>query len=186
MGVNRYTSEIKMQARQLFVEKEMTLLEIEAYFKSFFGNDDYPKKSTIANWAHKRDTKGRTWDDYKKEVQEQKLLQMSPEGMARMALQRHWELLNDQSLKGQKLGDALVKSSKTLEKLTDPRMQLQARLQALVDFMAWLKNDKPELVSPDLLEAFREFKNRIFSQISGGPVLSLPEQVTTQLQETAN
>ena len=72
----RFSPKLIAAAKYKFVDEGKGYVQISQEF----GGD--PCKSTIANWANKKDKSGKTWIDLKKERIENAYLQMSPNKMS--------------------------------------------------------------------------------------------------------
>lgn len=150
-----YNSEIKAEARQLFVEKELSATAVSKYFGG------KPSVQCVLNWALKKDKHGKSWYDYRDERAEQKMLQMSPTNMANKVLEKLWSMLNDPNIETAKLPDALWKALKGMERLTGPELQIPVMYHMLQDLILFGKKTQPQLITEEFLELLRAYKNHI-------------------------
>ncbi len=159
MKLQTYPASTRNEAKHLFVEKEMTFKAICAYFGG------KPAHQTISNWSHAKDKQQKTWFDYREERSEQRYLQMSPQNMASKILEKIWLLMNDSTVDVSKLGDALSKYQKSLDKLTNIEYQIPVMYHMLQDYVLYCKSNHTDLVDEDFLESVRAYKNHIRARL---------------------
>ena len=176
----RYGTAIRNEAMHLFVEEEWTLQEISAHF------DGRPRVSTLGNWKNKPDKAGKTWDDYKREAQERKYVQMSPDGMANKILDKIWRMLNDDTINSVKLADALSKMQWSVSSLMSPKHQIPTMFKMLEDLVVFVKPHHPSVFVEEFKEAVLGFKNQLRGRLEYGSELTLTERVGDGAAEGPN
>jgi hypothetical protein len=151
----RYNSDIKAEARLLFVENELSFEKISEYFNGT------PTAQCIQQWATKPDKKsGKSWKDERREKADGKYLNLSPQAQANKIMERiNFLLESPVESWDPRQADALAKTQKTLEKLVDKKFQIPMMFELLRLLVEFLKMHYPEFITPEFLNALRHFKN---------------------------
>lgn len=149
-----YDSGIRIEARRLFVQEEKEPHEIARIFKH------RPSANTIMKWAKEKNKDGKDWFDQRREWEENEYEKISPRNIAGKILGRIDQILSKDKF-GSKDADALAKLQKNLEKITDVRYQIPVMYQLLTEFMSFLKLHHRDLITPSLVEGFKDFRTEI-------------------------
>lgn len=147
-----YTSDVRMEARRLFVDEEQSVTSIS---ERFGGN---PVPQTILNWACKKDADGKTWYDYREERIQRIYVQTSPGELARKVLGQIDRLLSTDGFDTGK-ADQLSKLSKFLKEFIDKEYHVSMIYEVLEDFLSFCQQHHNALLTRELVDAIRDFKN---------------------------
>jgi len=151
-----YTLEKKLMVKELVVMKHFAP---DAVSKIFNGR---PSANTITNWAdHVDEETGKTWWDERREFAKKAFEELSPKRITTKILQRISDLLDDPKFSS----DALAKEMRALERLTSPDNQIHVMYQMLTDFMLFIKEKNPALLSKELNDMFRDFRTHLRARL---------------------
>jgi len=146
-----YNPNIKVQAKKMYVQEGKSANEIS---KNFNGK---PTAQTVLNWVTKE-----KWDVLKSDYQNKQYEKLSPKSMAEKILSKIDKLLSVSTDEfTTKDADALAKLQKSLANITDSKQQLPIMFELLTDFVNFLENKHPELLTPDLVDAIGEFSTEL-------------------------
>lgn len=150
-----YKPEILIDCKRLFIQEGLSALEIS---KRFNGK---PSHQTIINWSKKEG-----WENERKNFQNSQYEKLSPKSLAEKILKKIELVLETPDKKfTTKDADALAKLQSSLVKITDSKYQIPALYQALTEFVKFLKHNYPQLLTTELLNAIRHFKNSLQDQL---------------------
>jgi len=147
-----YTAEARAEARRLWIEEGHGPTAISRVLGG------KPTAQTVLNWANTPDADGKTWDDYKADRLDALISATSPETLALNLMRKVEQVASNPNL-DPKGADALSKYVSSLRKLTDPVYQVGMTYQVLTAFLGFLRQSYPDLVTPEMIGAFRDFKN---------------------------
>lgn len=151
-----YSNDIAAECRRLFIEKGLSVRTIS---KQFSGA---PSETTIKKWAKTSDDNGFNWYDYRDEYQSSMIENLSPEKQAAKLMERVNYLLNsDVSEWDHKVGDELSKLRIFMARVLDKKYQLPAMYEVLKKLIEFLKVRYPGIVTAELVNAVRHFKNEL-------------------------
>jgi hypothetical protein len=146
-----YPATIINEVKRLFVQEGKSPRDIE---KIYDGN---PTHQTIENWAKKENRDGKTWYALRDDWRDDQYNAISPKALAsKIISQISGEMSSDNFS-----ADRLAKLVRALERITEATYQLPAMYEMLTDFLAYLKQHYPHLLTEDLVAAVREFKNSL-------------------------
>jgi len=152
----RYGPKVKAEIHKEFVEgKPATVISKE------FRNK--PTAQQILNWAHAKDREtGKNWFDEKRDYELEQYEGLSPQTQAQKILKKIDRLISksDKSFTT-KDADALSKLQKLMEKLIDKKFQLPTMYHLLTRFMEFISLHYKKLLTKELINAIRHFKNSL-------------------------
>lgn len=125
-----------------------------------------PSVATIRKWAKTKDRSGKDWYNYRENFKEQQYDAISPERLEKKLMDRIYTIASDEKLDS-KGGDLLSKILKALKEVTDPSYQVHVMFAMLKEFIDHLKKYYPDLVTKELLESIRSYKDYKRSKLEG-------------------
>jgi len=148
-----YDLKTKAQIKLLYIQGSSAL-----NISNQFGGA--PSPQTITNWANTPDSDGLSWLDQRNSFAQKEYEKLSPQSQAQKILERINLLLQKSPEKfTTKDADALAKLQKVMEKLVDKRYHLPVMFNLLTDFLNFLKINYPLLITPELINSVRHYKN---------------------------
>lgn len=147
-----YPPDIKAEAKRLIVIEQLTPAKAAERIP--------PAESTIAMWARQEDADGKDWYQLRKERAERLYKNTSPQSMARKLLERIDKLLDEGSLSPSE-ADALSKYTKVMRSIAEPKYQVSVMYQFLEELITFLKTSHPDLFTPDMADALRDFRTQL-------------------------
>jgi len=144
-----YGTDTKILCRMLYVQQRKNPNQIARQFHN------RPNANTITNWAIKGN-----WDRQRQEWEDAEYEKISPQALATRVIKRIIQTLDDPDFNN-KSADALAKLQKTLEKIVDIRYQIPIMYQLLTDLVEFLQANHKKLISVQLIDAIRDFRNEI-------------------------
>lgn len=150
-----YKVQVRAEIHRLFVQEGLSAKEIARRFKG------KPSAQTVSNWAsEKRKDGSLTWNEERDDLERQAYENMSPEAQAQKILKRINFILNKDITKfNTKEADALAKLQKLMERVIDKKYQIPMMFELLTKFTEFLKDNYQELLSDEMLNAIKHFKN---------------------------
>jgi len=155
----QYNPHTRVEVRRMFVQECLSAKAIARHFKN------RPATNTITNWSQEKDEFGKTWEDERKEYEQQQYELISPKGIAAKILTQIGAILNKHDF-NTKDADSLAKLQASLQKLTDPSYQIPIMYSMLTDFLNFLKASYPGMVNQDIIDVFREFKSHLLKRLT--------------------
>jgi len=146
---NHYPPDIYNEAKKLFVQEGKSPREIA---KSFVGK---PSAQTIARWAAKQDKEGASWHDLREQYKNEHYEALSTKQMVVKIYEQIHKLMQSENVDA----DKLVKLTKSLERLADPKYHIPIMYEFLTDLIDFLRQHFPDMVTDEFLAAMRDFKN---------------------------
>lgn len=147
----------------MFVQRRLKPLQIS---KELGGK---PAAKSIERWAFTRakkgKNKGKTWVDLRDEQANDEYELMTPESLAFRILDDIKSLYNNSELTPERRADALVKLYKPMEKLLEPKLRVNALFATLKDFVAFVQDNYPQIISDDFTNAIRTYKDERLKSI---------------------
>ncbi len=153
-----YSADIKAEVKRLFVDEGKSPSEIS----QIMGGNPVPQ--TLYNWASAVGKGGKTWWDLREERADQLYEAAQPQHMARRVMEKI-ELLLAQPGFDSSRADSLSKLSKYLKEFIDERHQVAMMFQTMTELATYLRENHPERLTPELVQAFRHFKNDVRSRV---------------------
>ncbi len=129
MARKRYDPKIKALAKKAFVDDNKTFKEIAALI------DGKISPSVIHKWASEPDSDGKTWKDYRKEVEEVMYQQLSPQAIAKKLYDKLSDLIQQQGMDPAKFADSVAKLTTSMTSIMDHRYQIGMIFQTLDDIL---------------------------------------------------
>jgi hypothetical protein len=154
----RYKMEIKAEARKLFVEKNMSFIKISELFQG------RPTPQIIAVWAKKSKP---TWQEERIKNEQRYYERISPNVVAQNLYEKIATILARENFNSQD-ADALAKLHKTLETIINPSYQIPIMYQVLKEFIDFMKSNYPKLITDNLINSIRHFKNELRERLTKG------------------
>lgn len=159
----RYDAKIYNECKRLFVEQGLSPKSISEQMGGT------PAKQTITLWAKKKDSKGKTWKDYRIEYRDKLYESISPQNIAGKLMERILQLLNSEEWTD-KSADQLAKLHSTLQKILEPKFQIPTMYHMLTELSAFLQQYYPDLATPKFFKALVDFKNDLRMRIEKNPL----------------
>ena len=154
-GRNPYSDSVVLECKDMFINREMSGRQISKYFGG------KPTAVQISRWSHIKDHSDKDWYDYRRERAENLYISMSPENLANAIFNKIQALITNTEIDPTRFADALYKMQMSLEKLTDPALQIPTMYHMLQDFVLFTQKHNKNLVSKDFIENVQAFKNHI-------------------------
>lgn len=149
----RYHPEIIANCKQLYVYENWSPRKISAFY------DGSPHWQTIINWSEEPHPEtGKTWDQERQDYIDSIVHQITPQKIQQLYMQRIYETLSDPKF-GQGHSDSLRKLQKDFREMTDPGNQIPVVYAMLTELVDYLKQYHDEQLTPQLLDAIRDYKN---------------------------
>lgn len=162
---NFYGPKIRAEVKQLFVKEGWNYFKIAAKYHF------HPAHNTIELWAKKEQSNGLTWLLEKEQYENLVYENLSPQALAEKILQRiHFILQKDVTQFSDKDSDSFSKLMKGMERLVDKKFQIPMLYEMLTKFVDFLKDNYKGLVTEELINAVRHFKNELKSELELGNV----------------
>jgi len=165
MGRQRiYDSNVRAEAKYLFLDKELNPRPISRHFGG------KPRWQTIQVWANEVDkATGLNWYQEREKRAKDKYLKLSPQSQAQGlmdALNHIIGMITSKISKGQTdakelstMTDSLAKVNKTLEKIVDKKFQVPMLYEFIEKFISFLNLHYKEFITPEFINAVKHFKN---------------------------
>lgn len=152
----RYHLDTRLEARRLYVREGKSEVDIAKNF------DNKPNATTVRNWIKEKNPEGKSWEDERREYENDQYEKISPKNIASKILKRIEHILDKEKFNN-KDADALAKLQKTLSQLVETKYQIPAMYQMLTDFMIYLKSQSEyqKLITAELIEAVKDFRTEI-------------------------
>ncbi len=152
--MSRFSPKQRMEIKLMFVQQGKSALEISKHFGS------KPSVQTIINWSKKKNSEGVSWEDEREQFEVEEYESLSPQSQAKKILRKINVVLSksDRSFTT-KDADALSKLQKSMEKLIDKKFQIPTMFKLLTHFLEFLSANYKNLVTAELINATRHFKN---------------------------
>lgn len=161
---NNYGPEIKAKCKDMLVREGLNVETISQRMKG------RPHQNSIRKWARKKEN-GKTWYDLRNEYQDMLYENLSPQSQAEKILQRiNFVLQKDLSQFSTADADSLAKLQKMMERVVDKKFQIPMLYELLTKLIEFLKSNYKELVTKELINAVRHFKNELKNELELGNV----------------
>ena len=142
-------------AKQIFVEEGKTPRDIADHF----GNK--PTHSTVGRWAKAPDRNGKSWYDYRDEYRNNQYEQLSTQDMVQKIFNEIRRALNADKVDA----DQLVKLTKSLERLAEPKFHIHIMFQMLTELLDFIKAHYQDLATEQMASAIGDFKNHLRNRL---------------------
>lgn len=153
MASKRYPPKVIANCKELLVCEGWSPRKISDFY------DGEPYWQTVQNWANEEDPEtGKNWYDEQKEFMDSQINSVSPKMLSQKLLQRMWEAANDPEF-SDGTADRISKLMKNWTQATDPANRIPVLYEFLEEQIDFLKKYHKPLVTKDLLEALRDYKN---------------------------
>lgn len=158
----RYPLKVWLEIRRLYVEEGRGATEIS---KIYSGK---PTRRAIVRRAAQPDEYSKTWKDYRvAHAEEQMLARTGSQSLMVKILSQIDRLVSDEHFDASK-ADQLSKLTKTFREIVDDRYHIQVFFTFAHDFVGYLAQHYPELLTAELLDAIRDFKGFVKTRINLG------------------
>ncbi len=159
-----YGTEIRNKVKHLYVREGKSANQI-------FNELGEPTAVTILAWAKVKDDGGKTWDDLKEDYMKDSFSDLcqaiEPHKIVLLHIKQIAALLNkDPKNFDPKDSDAIAKLQSSMQKIGGKDLWIPAMYEALGEFIKFLKTNYTEIVSDELLNAARHFKNVIIERLT--------------------
>jgi len=153
----KHSDHIKNVCKMMIVQRHM---DAAAVSRELGGK---PSAKTIERWMYTKATrgqnKGKNWIDLRDEQTTNEYELLTPETLAFRIMEDIKALYQNPDLSPERRADALVKLYKPMEKLLEPKLRVNALFATLKDFVDFLHRNHPDLISDELMNAIREYKD---------------------------
>lgn len=144
----RYKAETVARAKQMYIVEGMSAKEISKHFHS------QPTHQTISNWVGKY-----KWNEERADYEAALYENLAPQQTAQKILNKINALVSkDDRSFTTKDADSLMKLQKSLTSLIDKKYQIPIMFKLLTEFLNYIQKHYQSLVSDDLVQAARDFK----------------------------
>lgn len=163
----RYDSKLKAEVKMLYIDRELSPRQISEMFKG------RPTAQVIDQWASRKDPNtSMSWKDEKGNLLNDNYARLSPQAQAKKIM-RILDAIVDKQIPGDykglsQLADALAKVNKSLEKVVDKDFQIPMLFEFLSKLVGFLNLHYKEILTPQLSNALKHFKNDLRKQFESG------------------
>ncbi|MBC8377186.1 MAG: hypothetical protein H8E26_14170 [FCB group bacterium] len=147
MAREHYSESVRLKCQQLFIEESKKPREIALIMNG------KPSWRTITRWSKIED-----WEKSRKEWLHHKIQELSPKSIEEKIMGKISELL-DNEIKDNATADALAKYLNSLFKISSQKSQIPAMFSMLEEFLKFIRKNQPDLLTPALIKASRDFKD---------------------------
>ena len=153
MASKRYPPEIIANCKKLYVYDNWSFRKISDFY------DGSPHWQTVQNWAEEEHPETeKTWEEERQEYIDSIVHQITPDKIKQLYMQKIYETLTDPDFNTGH-SDSLRKLQKDFREMTDPGNQIPVVYAMLTEFVNYLKQYHNDLITEELLNAIRDYKN---------------------------
>lgn len=160
----RYPYKIKALAKSLYIDQNLTLVEISEYFNG------KPSIQTVANWANVSHPKTKlNWHEERQQREGAEFEMISPRKLEEKLFDLLGQAADNDGEELSKTADAIAKIAKSIREVIDPQKQLPSMFQVLTELLKFIKDRYSDKFSDstynELVNVVRHFKNEKIDQI---------------------
>ena len=147
----KFSSTVYNVCKYMFVDQELNYREVSGEL------DGKPSWRQIQRWALTKNEDGKTWKDLRDEKRDMAYEFMSPDNLANTVF-KDLKTLIESDADPIKKGDAISKYQRFIEKILDPKYQVNMTLFLLKDLAEFMQLHYPQIINAELFDAFKAYK----------------------------